>query len=117
MCSTIPNNHLYNMCTILSAPALLIVCIKIFHQDIIKTIHTETQMIDAGTGGSVHEDLSTFVLVVMSHGARGSVIGSDDHHIDIIEMIELLSPANFPAMRGKPKIVIINACAGREFVP
>ena len=73
-------------------------------------------MVDGQTGESVHKDLSCFVLVVMSHGARGSVTGSDHVHVDITEMNDLLSPKNFPAMRGKPKIVIIQACAGGECI-
>ena len=58
--------------------------------------------------------LSCFVLIVMSHGARGSVTGSDHVYVDISEMNELLSPNNFPAMKGRAKIVIIQACAGGE---
>ena len=83
-------------------------------QDIVRTIHTETQMVDRQTGESVHKDLSCFVLVVMSHGARGSVMGSDHVYVDITEMNNLLSPKNFPAMKGRPTIVIIQDCAGGE---
>ena len=78
----------------------------------VNAIHTETQMIDTQSRESIHKDLDTFVLVVMSHGAKGSIIGSDDVHVEISDMIDLLSPKNFPALQGKPKIVIIQACAG-----
>ena len=75
-------------------------------------IHSETQMVNAQSGESIHKDLDTFVLVVMSHGAKGSIIGLDDVHVELSDMIDLLSPKNFPALQGKPKIVIIQACAG-----
>ena len=83
-------------------------------QDIIRTIHTETQMVDRQTGESVHKDLDCFVLVVTSHGNEGSIIGTDGKHVKITDMIELLSPRNFHELKGKPKIVILQACAGSE---
>ena len=73
-------------------------------------------MVDAQTGESVHKDLSCFALVVTSHGGEGSIVGSDHRHIKITDMLELLSPKNFPEMKGKPKIVIIQACAGGELL-
>lgn len=54
------------------------------------------------------------MLVLSSHGHEGSISGSDGKHVTITELMELLSPKNFPAMRGKPKLVIIQACAGGE---
>ena len=71
-------------------------------------------MVDGQTRESIHKDLNCFVLVVTSHGANGTIKGSDGIHIEISDMIDLLSPKNFPAMRGKPKVVIIQACAGGE---
>ena len=86
----------------------------IFSQDIVRTIHTETQMVDRQTGESVHKDLDCFVLVVTSHGNEGSIIGTDGKHVKITDITDLLSPKNFPEMKGKPKIVILQACAGSE---
>lgn len=56
------------------------------------------------------------MLVIASHGHEGSVSGSDRRHLKITEVIDLLSPKNFPAMKGKPKLVIIQACAGSKSV-
>ena len=75
-------------------------------------IHSETQLVDRETHQSVHKDLGTFVLVIMSHGSEGSVAGCDEKLILITDIIDLLSPKNFPDMEGKPKIIIIQACAG-----
>lgn len=73
-------------------------------------------MMDGHTGESVHKDLSAFVLVVTTHGDEGCVMGSDRKYISIPDLLQLLSPKNFPAMKGKPKIVIIQACGGSKFV-
>ena len=80
-------------------------------KNIVKTIHRETQLVDQ-TGRSVHEDLGMFVLVITGHGAEGSVQGSDGEHIRLTDIYQLLSARNFPAMKGKPKLIIIQACAG-----
>ena len=51
----------------------------------------------------------------MSHGGEGDkVLGSDQRSIKLTEIYELLSPTNFPLMAGKPKILVIQACAGRK---
>ena len=83
----------------------------IYIQDIVESIHRETQLVDQ-TGQSVHEELGMFVLVITSHGAEGSVTGSDHKHIKLTDIYQLLSSKNFPAMKGKPKLIIIQACAG-----
>lgn len=77
-------------------------------------IHKETHLVNEDTGDSVHEELKSFVLVITSHGHEGSVVGSDHKYIKIMDLINLLSPKNFPAMKGKPKIVIIQACSGSK---
>ena len=82
-----------------------------FIKDIVTEIHRETQLVDQ-TGRSVHEDLGMFVLVITSHGAEGTVVGSDHKHIKLTDIYQLLSAKNFPAMKGKPKLLIIQACAG-----
>lgn len=78
----------------------------------VRCIHIETQLINTAGGESIHEQLGAFVLVITSHGDEGSVIGVDGHHIKITDIMDLLSPKNFPAMKGKPKIIIIQACSG-----
>jgi len=74
-------------------------------------IHRETQLVDQ-TGQSVYKDLGMFVLVITSHGAEGTVVGSDHKHIKLTDIYQLLSAQNFPAMKGKPKLLVIQACAG-----
>ena len=38
--------------------------------------------------------------------------GSDAVSIKLKQICGLLSPKNFPGMAGKPKLVIVQACAG-----
>ena len=90
---------------------LLHLVLDLYIQKLVESIHRETQLVDQ-TGQSVHEELGMFVLVITSHGAEGSVAGSDHKHIKLTDIYQLLSSKNFPDMRGKPKLIIIQACAG-----
>ena len=90
---------------------MLHLVLLIYIQDIVESIHSETQLVDQ-TGYTVHKGLGMFVLVITSHGAEGTVAGSDHKHIKLTDIYQLLSAKNFPAMKGKPKLIIIKACAG-----
>lgn len=62
-----------------------------------------------------HSQMGMFVLVLMSHGGQRDVIlGSDGKPVDLIDLNHLISAKNFPAMKGKPKLVIVQACSGGE---
>lgn len=67
---------------------------------------------DKRTGSSVHDGLGMFVLVLMTHGDLGRVSGCDDINLRLTDIYKLLSSQNFPAMRGKPKLIILQACSG-----
>lgn len=70
-------------------------------------------MVD-GSGESVHKKLKSFVLVLTSHGDDGCIIGCDRIRLKLTDIYNILSPMNFPAMKGKPKVIIIQACSGGE---
>ena len=54
-----------------------------------------------------------FVLVIMTHGTRGDkLLGADSEFVDLMDIKDMLSPRRFPAMKGKPKFLIIQACSG-----
>ena len=77
-----------------------------FQKEIYREVEEETQI-------EAHKDLGMFVLVIMSHGQRGDIIlDVDKNPVDLVKVYNLLSPAKFPAMAGKPKMVIIQACSG-----
>ena len=83
----------------------------IIFQQMVEAIHLETQRLD-DSGHSVHSDMGVFLIVLTSHGDEGCIIGSDRLYIRLTDIYDLLSPRNFPVMRGRPKIIIIQACAG-----
>ena len=75
-------------------------------QEIYEQIQLETQRQE-------HKTLGMFVLLLMSFGKRDNIIlGSDYQPVDLVKVQDLLSPYNFPAMKGKPKLVIVQACSG-----
>ena len=84
-------------------------------------MHEETQYIDKDTRESVHSNLGMFVLVLMSHGGYGTIAAKDGNtgtmtQIKLVDIYRLLSSLNFPAMRGKPKMVILQACSGGVYI-
>ena len=57
-----------------------------------------------------------FVFVIMSHGLRGDIILDRNRQpVDLIKIKDLISPHDFPAMSGKPKLMVVQACSGGEF--
>ena len=85
----------------------------------IQTIHDETQFVDRKTHTPVHANLGMFVLVIMCHGDFGTVKakeGGSYKHIRLVDIYRLLSPQYFPPMKGKPKMIILQACSGGLFI-
>ena len=81
----------------------------------IQAIHDETQYVDTVTGTSVHANLGMFVLVIMCHGDHGTVLAKESgsyKHIRLVDIYRLLSTHHFSAMKGKPKMIILQACSG-----
>ena len=73
--------------------------------------------IEKETGKAEHKNYGMFVFVIMSHGMRGDVIlDRDNQEVDLMEIKDLLSPRKFPAMKGKPKLMIVQACSGSKFI-
>ena len=57
-----------------------------------------------------------FVLVLMSHGGRDNLIyDSNNQPVSLVNIQDMLSPKNFPAMKGKPKLMIVQACSGGKY--
>ena len=81
-------------------------------QDMLTEIENEIEEHD-----DEHESYGMFVLMFMSHGAENGVIyGTDGKGIQLKQVYRSLTPTSFPAMKGKPKFVIVQACGGCEFV-
>ena len=52
------------------------------------------------------------VLCILSHGKESVIYGSDGKVVQAKELINQFSDRNCPQMKGKPKMVIIQACQG-----
>lgn len=72
-------------------------------------------MQDETTGASIHANLGMFVLAYSGHGDYGTITCDDDIEVKLVDVYRMLSPKNFPAMKGKPKMVILDCCSGGEF--
>ena len=56
------------------------------------------------------------MLVIMSQGMRGGILlDCYSQPVDLVKIRDLLSPSKFPFMKGKPKMLIVQACSGGEF--
>lgn len=65
------------------------------------------------------KDTDSVVMVVMSHGLRGKIMGvghtkQTPDFFDIDEIYKLLGSAKCRALMDKPKIIIIQACRGGD---
>lgn len=69
-------------------------------------------LVDNETKQSVHNDLGMFVLVLMTHGSLGAFSGSDGKAMSLLNIYKLLSAEHFPAMAGKPKLLVFQICSG-----
>ncbi|XP_029922804.1 caspase-1-like [Myripristis murdjan] len=83
-------------------------------EDIDKAVKDFAQLPDLSQTDSV-------IVVIMSHGKKGAVYGSrgkavnpneKDDLFPIDNIFEYLNAKNCPALRDKPKVIIINACRG-----
>ena len=52
----------------------------------------------------------------MSDGGRDNVIyDSNNQPVSLVNIQDMLSPRKFPAMKGKPKLMIVQACSGSKY--
>ena len=54
------------------------------------------------------------MIVILSHGFHGRIIGTDGIRISINNILEILSAVNLPAFKNKPKILILHTCQEEE---
>ena len=61
----------------------------------------------------VHSELTCFVVIILTHGNRGILYGTDGKAVFIDkEIIEPFRGNNCPNLLGKPKLFIFQACRG-----
>ncbi|XP_013416922.1 caspase-3, partial [Lingula anatina] len=66
---------------------------------------------------SDHEAYHSFVLIILSHGAKGVVYGTDWNELSLPVIIELFNGTNCPFLVNKPKLFFIQACQGENADP
>ncbi|XP_030836939.1 caspase-3-like [Strongylocentrotus purpuratus] len=60
---------------------------------------------------------TSVVLVFMSHGKKEGIQGTDEVVVTVEEIKDMFSGNNCPALIGKPKIMIFQACRGEKITP
>ena len=57
---------------------------------------------------------SSVVVVLMSHGDRQGIYGTDEQIVRLNEIQDKFTGRNCPALVDKPKMFFIQACRGRK---
>ncbi|XP_072548631.1 caspase a-like [Salminus brasiliensis] len=71
-------------------------------------------------GRSEHAESDSTFVVIMSHGKRDAILGvhygpdNDKDFLPVDNIYTHLNTANCPALRDKPKVILIQACRGGE---
>ena len=60
------------------------------------------------------QNSSCFVCCIMTHGAMGTIYGSDSELVNIKDIIDFFKESKCPALAGKPKLFFIQACREME---
>lgn len=65
-------------------------------------------------GREEHARADMAVLVVLSHGRHGLVAAADGRELETEWILKQLNNTGCPLLRGKPKLVLLQACRGDE---
>ena len=59
-----------------------------------------------------HKEADAFICVILSHGRKGCVLGTDRQPVELEKLFALFDGNKCPNLIGKPKIFFIQACQG-----
>ena len=72
---------------------------------------TKSEMIDVLEEYQRKEHTGCFIVIVLSHGANGVVLGSDEEGLSVEDdIVKRFSNNNCKSLTGKPRIFIIDTC-------
>ncbi|XP_037503703.1 caspase-2 [Rhipicephalus sanguineus] len=62
-----------------------------------------------------HEEADCLVVILMSHGNQGAILGTDIKEVHLVrDVYTLFNNEECPALQGKPKLFFIQACRGEK---
>ena len=70
------------------------------------------EVIRKETSNPDHKHYGMFVLIIMTHGTESHLYGADGRRLPRSAVFDTMAAAQFPAMAGKPKLIILQACSG-----
>ncbi|KAI8500205.1 luteolysis [Branchiostoma belcheri] len=59
-----------------------------------------------------HKTADACIVVLMSHGARGLIYGTDGETVKYKDIFDMFNNKKCPSLQGKPKLFFIQACRG-----
>lgn len=62
-----------------------------------------------------HRQSDSAVVIVLTHGKNGYFCGIDEELAPIDQFVSALNASNCPALAGKPKLFLFQACRGRKY--
>uniref|UniRef100_A0AC34F3Z1 Uncharacterized protein n=1 Tax=Panagrolaimus sp. ES5 TaxID=591445 RepID=A0AC34F3Z1_9BILA len=63
-------------------------------------------------GDKAHKQFDSCIVVVLTHGKKECLCGSDDASVNIHDFQNCFNSVNAPFLKGKPKLFFIQACRG-----
>ncbi len=61
---------------------------------------------------SKYKKSDSMIVVILTHGQRGSLYGTDGNAIEIEKLLSIMNAEYCKNFRGKPKLFFIQACRG-----
>ncbi|XP_078573125.1 caspase-2-like [Branchiostoma floridae x Branchiostoma japonicum] len=77
-----------------------------------KKAQTIKEKIRAFSTREKHGEMDCCIVVLMSHGSKGVIAGTDNKAVQLDDIFTMFDNKNCPGLKGKPKLFFIQACRG-----